>query len=91
MYLLSDNGIQCTLMYFHALCKNLRVERLFTTVYHPQTNDRVKRLNQPILSASRHYMIDNQSEWDLVANALRFVENTTVPRMTCLTPCKIVF
>ena len=90
VYLLSDNGSQFLSKFFLAVCRLLRVSNVFTTAYHPQTNGQVERFNRTISSALRHYLADNQRDWDLFTDALTFGYNSTVNRMTGLKPFELV-
>jgi Integrase zinc binding domain/Integrase core domain len=40
-YLLMDNGTQFNAKLFLAVCRELGIEKIFTTAYHPQTNGQV--------------------------------------------------
>jgi transposase InsO family protein len=44
-YLVTDNGTQFTAKYFLAICHDLGIAKVFTTAYHPQTNEQVERFN----------------------------------------------
>lgn len=55
VHLLADNGKQFTALFFRNVCLIMFVNNLFTTTYHPQSNEKAKRFNQMILSAIRHY------------------------------------
>lgn len=90
VFLLSDNGAQFTSKFFQAVCKILGISNLFTTTYHPQCNGQVERFNRTILAALRHYIGDNQREWDLYSDPLTFAYNATVHRVTGIAPFKLV-
>ena len=88
--LLSDNGSQFTSRFFLAVCKILSIESVFTTAYHPQTNGQVERFNRTLVSTLRHYLADNQRDWDQYTDALTYGYNCTVNRMIGMRPFELV-
>jgi transposase InsO family protein len=63
-YLLTDNGTQFTAKFVLAVCRDLGIAKVFTTAYHPQTNEQVERFNRTILNALPGYVAYNQRDWD---------------------------
>jgi transposase InsO family protein len=53
--LLTYNGPQFTVKFFLAVCTELRIKKIFTTAYHPQTNGQVERFNRTIIASLRAY------------------------------------
>ena len=88
--LLSDNGSQFTSRFFLAVCKILSIESVFTTAYHPQTNGQVERFNRTLVSTLRHYLADNQRDWDQCTDSLPYGYNCTVNRMIGMRPFELV-
>jgi transposase InsO family protein len=54
-HVLTDNGPQFTAKFFHAVCRELGIETVFTTAYHPQTNGQVERFNNNTELSTRVY------------------------------------
>lgn len=46
------------------LCKLLHIKRLRTTVYHPQTDGLVERLNQMLKQILRRVAAEDKRDWD---------------------------
>ncbi|CDF40057.1 unnamed protein product [Chondrus crispus] len=88
--LLSDNGGQFTSRFFLAVCKILSIESGFTTAYHPQTNGQVERFNRTLVSTLRHYLADNQRDWDQYTDALTYGYYCTANRMIGMRPFDLV-
>ena len=87
---LSDNGKQFTSRFFQDVCRILRINNVFTTTYHPQTNGQVERFNRTLLSSLRHYIADHPQEWDLYTDALVYAYNTQVHSSTKCAPFELV-
>lgn len=88
--LLSDNGSQFSAKFFQNVCRIMGVKNLYTTSYHPRTNGQTERFNRTICSALRHYVNDNQRDWDDYSDVLTFGYNTQVHRATGLMPFELV-
>jgi transposase InsO family protein len=69
---LTGNGTQFNAKFFLAVCRELGIEKLFTTAYHPQTNGQVERYNRTIVNALREYFRERQSTWDEYTSANTF-------------------
>ena len=89
-HLLSDNGGQFTAKFFQDVCAILGIRRLFTTVYHPQTNGQVEKFNRTILAGLRHFCSEHGRDWDRFSHAITFADNNTVHIATGLTPIDLV-
>jgi hypothetical protein len=89
-HVLTDNGPQFTAKFFHAVCRELGIEKVFTTAYHPQTNGQVERFNRTILNSLRGYVAANQNNWDEFTSALTFAYNARVHTAIGLAPFELV-
>jgi len=89
-YVLSDNGKQFASKFFLSVCSTLRIRNLFTSAYHPQTNGQTERFNRTILAGLRHFIAEDQKDWDSFSGALTYAYNTTVHRATGLAPVDLV-
>jgi transposase InsO family protein len=58
-YLMTDNGTQFNAMFFLAVFRELGIDKVFTTAYHPQTNGQVERFNRTIINSLRGYVERN--------------------------------
>jgi transposase InsO family protein len=78
IYLLTDNGPQFTAKFFQAVCSELGIQKIFTTAYHPQTNEHVERYNRTILALLWGYVSKRQDDWDDFTSAVTFAYNCRV-------------
>ncbi len=76
--LLTDNGPQLTAELFLETCRVLEVRNVFTSTYHPQKNGQTERLNRTLESMLRHYVAEDQENWDEYLSALAFAYNRGV-------------
>lgn len=88
--LLSDNGPQFVAKLFQEVCRILGTRNNYASTYHPQTNGHVERMNKTIVSMLRHFVADNQGEWDIYAPLVAHAYNTQVHRSTGATPFELV-
>lgn len=63
-YLLLDNGVQIASKIFKNTCHIIRIQNLFTTAYHAQTNSKVKGFNRTISASILHYVVEHQKAWN---------------------------
>ena len=88
--LLTDNGTQFTATFFRNVCRILKIHKVFTAEYHPQTNGQAERFNRTIVAAIRNYVSDSQRDWDEWLGPLTYAYNTQVHRSTGTTPFDLV-
>jgi transposase InsO family protein len=67
---LTDNGAQFNAKFFIAVCRELGIEKLFSTAYHPRTNGQVERYNRTIVNALRGNVSERQNTWDEYNSAI---------------------
>ena len=89
-YVLTDNGTQFNAKFFLAVCRELGIEKLFTTAYHPQTNGQVERYNRTIVNALRGYVSERQNTWDEYTSAITFGYNCRIHSSLGLAPFELV-
>jgi transposase InsO family protein len=86
--LLTENCPQFTAKFFQAACAELWISKLFTTAYHPQTNEKGERYNRTILAALRAYAAKRQDDWD-DTSAVTFAYNCRVHRSLGMPPFEL--
>lgn len=86
------NGLQIVRKFFEALCMLLRVNYLMTTTYHFQIDGQAEHYNQTILSRSRsrHYLAENQRDWDLFVQPLTYAHISQVHNTPGMAPYSFV-
>ena len=89
-YVLTDNGPQFAAKFFEAVCTMIGNKHVFTTAYHPQTNGQVERFKKTLAARLRHYVAENQKDWDEFVQPLTYAYNIQVHRFTGTTPFDLV-
>lgn len=73
------------------LCKLLRISRVNTTPFRPQSNGSVERSHAVITEYLRHFICHEQNDWDTLLPTAAFVYNTTPHTSTKYCPIELVF
>jgi hypothetical protein len=60
----SDRGPQFCNQFLQELWACMRIKRSLTSAYHPQSNGQVERVNRVIEEYLRHYVKNDQKDWD---------------------------
>ena len=89
--LLTDQGSNFLSELFANVCKLLRVKRIKTSSYHPQTNGALERTHRVLVEYLRFYILENQIDWDKWIPYATFVFNTTPHSSTGYTPHDLLF
>lgn len=69
---LTDNRTQVVSKFLELLCAFFGTKHLKTTPYHPQTNRQAESFNKEIITSLRHYFAEQQGDWYLYVQALRY-------------------
>lgn len=89
--LLSDNGSDFCSEVIKELNKLFKIKHVFSSPYHPQTNGALERSHQTLKEYLKHYINQNQTNWDEYVQLAMFTYNTHIHRSTNLTPFELVF
>jgi len=89
--LLTDQGSNFLSELFANVCKLLRVKRIKTSSYRPQTNGALERTHRVLVEYLRCYILENQTDWDKWIPYATFVFNTTPQSSTGYTPHELLF
>ena len=89
--LLSDRGSQFTSRLFRRVPQRLRIDIIFTTAYHPQTNGQVERFNSSIAACLSAFVKEDQSDWDCYLQAVAFAYCTSLVDVVQNTPYYLVY
>jgi transposase InsO family protein len=74
----SDNGPKFSAKFFQTVCRELVIEKDFSSAYHPQTNRQVERFNRTIFNSLRGYLAIRQGYWDVYTAAITFGYNCRI-------------
>jgi len=75
LQIISDRGVQYLAELFQEWCKILGIESTMSTVYHPQTNEQMKCINQALEQYLRYYIDYNLSNWSDLLPSAEFAYN----------------
>ena len=89
--ILSDRGPQFTLKFMEEFTKVLGTKRKLSTVYHPQTNGQMERINQEIGMFLQHYVNYQQDNWTDWLATVEFSYNDKKHMVTRRTPFELNF
>lgn len=88
--ILTDQGSNFMSKLFAELCKLLKIAKINSSAWHPQTNQ-VERFHKPLASYLRTYADKDNTTWDNYLPSAVFCYNTHVHRTTLKTPFEMVF
>lgn len=89
--ILTDCGTEFLSKLFKECCKLLKIEKINTTPYHPQSNGGLERSHRTLVEYLRHYVDSHHSNWDDYIAYAMFVYNTTVHTTTNYQPYELVY
>jgi transposase InsO family protein len=62
--LLTDQGSNFLSEVYRNTCKLLKIKKLQTTPFHPESNGSLERSHRVLKEYLRHYIKEDQSKWD---------------------------
>lgn len=89
--LLTDQGSNFLSELFKNVCKLLKIRKVQTTAFHPESNGGLERSHRVLAEYLRHYVQEDQRNWDLWVPYAMFVYNTTIHTSTGYTPFELLF
>jgi hypothetical protein len=89
--LLTDQGSNFLSELFSNVCKLLRVKRIKTSAYHPESNGAMERTRRVLVEYLRCYILENPNDWDQWISYATFVFNTAPHTSTVFTPHELLF
>ena len=89
--ILTDQGSNFLSDMFKEVYKLLKIKKVQTTPYHPQTNGALERSHRTLAEYLRHYTNKDQLTWDTWIPYAMFVYNTTPHSSTNYTPHELLY
>lgn len=89
--ILTDQGSNLISGMFAEVSKLLKIKRLKTTPYHPQTNGALERSHRTLAEYLRSYVTKDTQAWDTWIPYAMFVYNTTPHSSTNYTPHELLY
>ena len=87
----SDQGRSFENEVIQELCSILKIKKVRTTPYHPQSDGLVERLNRTILEMLSKYVSDHPDDWDEWLNPLVGAYRTAVHASTGFSPFELLY
>lgn len=89
--ILTDQGTNFLSQLMKSVSKLFKLKHIQTTAYHPQSNGSLERSHQTLIQYLRHFINENQTDWDNWLPMATFAFNTTIHSSTKYTPYELVF
>jgi len=87
----SDQGKAFEAQLFKQFCKLFGIEKTRTTAYHPQTDGMIEHHNRTLESMLRHYVSEEQDDWDCLLPQLYLAYNSSKHPSTGYSPNELLF
>lgn len=89
--IVTDQGKDFTSDLLKQISKLLKIKQINCTAYHPQSNGALERSHATLADYLKHYINDNQTDWDDWLDFSMFSYNTTTHTSTKFSPFELVF
>jgi len=89
--ILTDQGSNFLIDLFRSTCKLMKIWKIQTTAFHPESNGSLERSHRVLAEYLRHYVCEDQTDWDEWVPCAVYVYNTTVHTTTAFTPSEVVY
>jgi hypothetical protein len=89
--ILTDQGSNFLSEIFKNTCKMLKIKKLQTTAYHPESNEGLERSHRVLKEYLRHYINEDQDNWDEWIPYAVYVYNTSTHTSTGYTPYELMY
>lgn len=89
--LITDQGSNFTSNLFKEVCKILKVKKIQTTAYHPQSNGALERAHGPLIDYLRSFVDNKPEKWDDWLAEAAYVHNNTIHAGTKMTPMEALY
>jgi hypothetical protein len=87
----TDQGTNFLSDLFKNTCKLLKIKKLQTTAFRPESNGGLERSHRVLAEYLRHYVNEDQTNWDECVPYAMYVYNTTIHTATGYTPFEPVY
>jgi hypothetical protein len=89
--LVTDQGSNFLSDIFKSTCKFLKIKKIQTTSYHPESNGALERSHKVLEEYLRHFIKTSQTDWDNWIPYATFTYNTTPHTATQFSPFELLF
>lgn len=89
--LLTDQGANFCSNLFKNLCKMLKIKKIRTSAYRPQSDGSIERYHRVLKDYLRHFVNENENNWDELINLACFSYNTSKHSSLGYSPFELMF
>ena len=89
--ILTDQGTNFMSEVFKNTCKLLKIKKIQTTAYHPESNGVLERSHRTLAEYLRHFINKDQTDWDEWIPYANYTYNTTPHTATGYTPFELIY
>lgn len=89
--MLNDQGTNCMSTLLQEIYQTLHIKQIWTTPYHPQTDDLVERFNGTLKTMLRKLTSRNQKDWDEILPYLLFAYREVSQESTSFAPFELLY
>jgi len=87
----TDQGAKFVSEVFKNTCKLLKIKKIQSTAFHPESQGSIERSHRVLAEYLRHYVKEDQTNWDEWAPFAAYAYNTSEHSATGYTPFELVF
>ena len=87
----TDQGANFISEVFKNTCRILGIKKIQSTAFHPESQGSIERSHRVLAEYLRHYVKEDQTNWDQWVPFATYVYNTTEHTATKFTPYELLF
>jgi len=87
----TDQGSDFMSEVFRNTCSLLKIKKVQSTAFHPESQGSIERSHRVLAEYLRHYVSEDQTDWDLWVPFAMYVYNTTQHSATHYMPFELLF
>jgi len=87
----TDQGANFVSEMFKNTCKLLKIKKIQSTAFHPESQGSLERSHRVLAEYLRHYVNEDQTNWDEFVPFAAYAYNTSEHSATGYTPFELVF
>jgi hypothetical protein len=87
----TDQGANFMNEMFKHTCNLLKIKKIQSTSFHPESQGGIERSHRVLAEYLRHYVSEDQTDWDTWIPLATYAYNTTQHSATAFTPFELLF
>jgi len=87
----TDQGANFMSVVFRNTCRILGIKKIQSTAFYPEAQGSIERSHRVLAKYLRHYVKEDQTNWDQWVPFATYVHNTTEHTATRFTPYELLF